>query len=35
MTLTNQTQNFVIFYLTHKKGLQKTPFKKIINNMTL
>ncbi len=35
MTLTNQTQNFVIFYLTQIKAPVKTPFKKIIKIMTL
>ena len=34
MTLIKRTQNFVIFYLTQIKGLQKTPFKKIIKIMT-
>ena len=33
MTLINQTQNFVISYLILIKAHQKTPFKKIINNM--
>ena len=34
MTLINQTQNFVIFYLTQIKAHQKTHFKKIIKIMT-